>query len=260
VSRPFRHDEDGGDRSRELAITIDVTAGSPRRRSQPRWSRSGVGYLRPSGRTVNEQSEPASRLPRQAAPGESGDLGEDEASRTTLSVLEAARRYGISIATVRRKLKDGEIPGAFKAPGPKGDEWRLPVSGLLALGYRAIPDNQMEPREEKTGAEMRELFNTMNRLMNTLDAERRQLMAAGQGSRTAEIEAARLQAELFAETERRRRAEAETAALRAAHQRQQETIDELSRALGASDPVWGRGLWALLFACVGGLIGYLVGG
>jgi hypothetical protein len=161
-----------------------------------------------------------------------------ERSGTTLSVLEAVRQYGVSSATLRRKLKEGEIPGAFKAPGPKGDEWRLPVAGLLALGYRAVDEDETEPREQRPVAEMRDLLHTMNRLMTTLDAEHRQLMAAGEGYRSAEIEAARLQAELVGETERKLRAEAQLFTLRAAQQRQQETIDELSRALSASGSIW----------------------
>jgi hypothetical protein len=188
------------------------------------------------------------------------DLRDPERSGTTLSVLEAVRQYGVSNATLRRKLKEGEIPGAFKAPGPKGDEWRLPVAGLLALGYRAVDEDETEPREQRPVAEMRDLLHTMNRLMTTLEAEHRQLMAAGEGYRSAEIEAARLQAELVGETERKLRAEAQLFTLRAAQQRQQETIDELSRALSASGSIWRWVFWAVLFAGVGGLVGSLVSG
>src|ERR687891_318550 len=98
---------------------------------------------------MNEQNELTGQLPHQAS-----DAEKNESFGAHLSVGDAARRYTVSIATLRRKLKEGEIPGAFKAPGPKGDEWRLPVSELLALGYRAVDDDQTEARDEHIVAEM----------------------------------------------------------------------------------------------------------
>ena len=52
---------------------------------------------------------------------------------TTLSVREAAQRSGVHPNTVRRKVKAGQVPGAFLAPGPMGDEWRIPVTSLASL-------------------------------------------------------------------------------------------------------------------------------
>jgi hypothetical protein len=209
---------------------------------------------------MNKQNESPSELMSQASSGETIDLRDPKSSGATLSVLEAARQYGVSIATLRRKLKEGEILGAFKAPGPKGDEWRLPVTGLEALGYRAVDEYETEVRQQRPGAEIGDLLHTMNRLMTTLDAEHGQKRSAGEGYRSAEIEAAHLRGELVGEKERRRQAEAEIVTLSGALQRQQETIDELSRALIASGSIWRWVFWAALLACLGGLVVFLVTG
>jgi excisionase family DNA binding protein len=57
-------------------------------------------------------------------------VGEPDSSGSTVSISEAARRLGVSVSTVRRRLKAGEIPGAHKAPGPDGEEYRIPVASL----------------------------------------------------------------------------------------------------------------------------------
>jgi hypothetical protein len=52
---------------------------------------------------------------------------------TTLTVRAAANTAGVHPNTVRRKLRAGQVPGAFMAPGPMGDEWRIPVTSLHSL-------------------------------------------------------------------------------------------------------------------------------
>jgi len=97
----------------------------------------------------------SAELPRAGGttPGERTDPRTSDASGTTLSIAEASRRYGVSVATLRRKLHDGVLTGAHKQPGPKGEEWRLPIASLAALGYRAPsapdvkPDDTSEPAE-----------------------------------------------------------------------------------------------------------------
>lgn len=62
--------------------------------------------------------------------GEKFTPGTSDTSGTTLAISEAARRMGVSVSTLRRRLTKGQIPGAHKAPGPDGLEWRVPVSAL----------------------------------------------------------------------------------------------------------------------------------
>lgn len=57
-------------------------------------------------------------------------VGEPDSSGTTVTISEAARRSGLSVSTLRRRLAKGTIPGAYKAPGPDGEEWRIPVAAL----------------------------------------------------------------------------------------------------------------------------------
>jgi ribosomal protein S6 len=53
-----------------------------------------------------------------------------------LTIAEAATAYGLSVSSIRRLLKKGEILGAAKIPGAKGVEYRIPPHGLESLGYK----------------------------------------------------------------------------------------------------------------------------
>lgn len=155
----------------------------------------------------------------QANPGSDGTLGElplvgsharrtnvhtPDASGTTLTIEEAAERFGVSTTTLRRRLKRGEIPGAHKRPGPKGDEWRIPVAAMTAAGYEGSAPVPATP-----SLELGELLTTINRLANLIETGQRGLMAAAEDRARLEVEAARLTGQL--EAERRRREDAEAA-------------------------------------------------
>jgi predicted DNA-binding protein (UPF0251 family) len=60
-------------------------------------------------------------------------VGEPDNSGTTLTKREAAERMGVSLSTLTRQLNKGLIPGAYKAPGPAGVEWRIPVSSIFVI-------------------------------------------------------------------------------------------------------------------------------
>lgn len=55
-------------------------------------------------------------------------VGTPDSSGTMLSISEASKRLGVSVSTLRRRLQRGEVPGAHKAGGPDGLEWRIPVA------------------------------------------------------------------------------------------------------------------------------------
>ena len=61
-------------------------------------------------------------------------VGEPDQSGTTVTKAEASIRLGISLSTLGRRLGKGQIPGAYKAPGPDGIEWRIPVASLPTPG------------------------------------------------------------------------------------------------------------------------------
>jgi len=57
-------------------------------------------------------------------------VGTPDSSGTTVSISVASKRLGVSVSTLRRRLQRGDIPGAYKAGGPDGLEWRIPVASL----------------------------------------------------------------------------------------------------------------------------------
>ena len=66
-------------------------------------------------------------------------VGEPDQSGTTVTKTEASIRLGISLSTLGRRLGKGQIPGAYKAPGPDGIEWRIPVASLPTPGTVTPP-------------------------------------------------------------------------------------------------------------------------
>lgn len=63
------------------------------------------------------------------------DTRTPDGSGTTLTIGEAVERFQVSHVTLRRKIEANLVAGAHKVPGPKGEQWRLPVASLEALGY-----------------------------------------------------------------------------------------------------------------------------
>jgi len=61
------------------------------------------------------------------------------------SPTEAALRSGCSTDTIRRKLKDGKLVGAFRDGPPPNGEWRIPLSALVIAG---LVDLEAEPERE----------------------------------------------------------------------------------------------------------------
>jgi hypothetical protein len=146
-----------------------------------------------------------------------------------LSLEECVRRFGVSVSTLRRRLREGAVAGAYKVPGPKGDEWRIPAGAMLALGYgdRDADDRMEDGPQLKDTAEVQSDLAAILRAVESnatviealaehLASERRQLAAAEedrgaavQAREDARVQAARLEAELLAERARREAAEAE---------------------------------------------------
>ena len=56
------------------------------------------------------------------------ELGDQIAPEFTIS--QGAKIYGISVSTMRRRLAKGQIVGAYKATGPDGSEWRIPLEAI----------------------------------------------------------------------------------------------------------------------------------
>jgi hypothetical protein len=52
-----------------------------------------------------------------------------------LGVPETSALFGVSVSTLRRMLAAGKLPNATKRKGPKGDEWVIPPTDMVAAGY-----------------------------------------------------------------------------------------------------------------------------
>ena len=49
---------------------------------------------------------------------------------TVVTISEAANRTGVSAQTWRRRLKAGQVAGAYKTAGAQGEQWQIPVTAL----------------------------------------------------------------------------------------------------------------------------------
>ena len=180
--------------------------------------------------------EPAALPPVGATtPAERTDPKVPDASGTVLTIQEAAKRYTVSVATLRRLLEPGGrgIAGAYKEPGPKGERWLIPTASLRALGY--VPHDELsaeggntsspEPFAQAASAEVvAELRATREMLVDLYRSEQARLEAAEQDRADARREAAEMAGRL-AELEARHAAE-----LAAATARAEMLAEELERA------------------------------
>src|SRR3954447_13944561 len=94
-----------------------------------------------------------------------------------LSVREAAERYGVPVRTMAQRLRLGEIQGAYKIRGPRGQEWRVPAAALEAFGYTGaaggvapgVPeDREIAALKKAVAAERRRAEDAYRRLEHAL--------------------------------------------------------------------------------------------
>ena len=94
----------------------------------------------------------------------------------TVTLAEAARRSPLSVATLRRWLADGKIPGAKRT-----DEgaWAIPIPDLVEAGAwpSTTPPEADEPPQVDTAA-LADALARADRLAVDLDTERRLREAA----------------------------------------------------------------------------------
>lgn len=59
---------------------------------------------------------------------------------TVVTIAEAASRTGVSVQTWRRRLKAGQVAGAYKTAGAQGETWQIPVTALDSIAVvKAAP-------------------------------------------------------------------------------------------------------------------------
>ncbi len=123
------------------------------------------------------------------------------ASEEYLSVPDAVERYGIPLGTLTRRLRNGEIAGAYKVPGPRGDEWRIRATDLETYSGRRTT-GEPSPTAEPSATAAREAAAARSRAE---EAERRLSVALR--------ECAQLRAQLAQEKAHRVQAEQSAAQL-----------------------------------------------
>ena len=82
---------------------------------------------------------------------EQADMG------TVLPLTEVATRLGVSVKTAYRKVRAGGYPGAYKVPGPSGEQWVVPVATVEQLLSKATPKSQDNVQAEVLQAKVHEL-------------------------------------------------------------------------------------------------------
>lgn len=109
----------------------------------------------------------------------------------SLSLDQAVAIYGVSVSTLRRKLRANEVAGAYKVPGPKGDEWRIPAGALEQIGYEPIAAAPAAPAAAAPAeppGELRRALEALTGVMERFDTSQRMLQAAEQDRGRAERE------------------------------------------------------------------------
>lgn len=82
---------------------------------------------------------------------EQADMG------TVLPLTEVATRLGVSVKTAYRKVRAGAYAGAYKVPGPSGEQWVVPVSTVEQLLSRTVAKSQDTVQAEALQAKVHEL-------------------------------------------------------------------------------------------------------
>jgi hypothetical protein len=74
-----------------------------------------------------------------------------------LTVAQAAAKAGIHRNTVRKRLRTGQVPGAYLHPGTNGDEWRIPLASVEALRAAQRPTTPNNNPDSELVHRVREL-------------------------------------------------------------------------------------------------------
>lgn len=67
--------------------------------------------------------------------GEAVRIDTPDGSGSTVTLEEAVQGWKVSESTLRRRLKQGSVPGAVKLPSSKGERWRIPIASLEKCGW-----------------------------------------------------------------------------------------------------------------------------
>ena len=76
-----------------------------------------------------------------------------------LTIKEAAQAAGVSVDTIKRRLRDGYYPGAFQGlgTGNRSAPWQIPVSELAASRLAARPQKVITSQDQQPDVRVRVL-------------------------------------------------------------------------------------------------------
>ncbi len=123
-----------------------------------------------------------------------------------LSLQEAARLYDLSLPTLGRRIRNGEIE-AYKSEGGHRGEWRVSAKALEDFGYKRRSQPAPPKDETQPSREIRRLEREVSAARREAAAQRRKAEHADRELGAAQMEVGRLRAALAAETSRRVHAE-----------------------------------------------------
>jgi peptidoglycan hydrolase CwlO-like protein len=92
----------------------------------------------------------------------------------TVGMEEAARRLNVSVATIRRKLKNGELRG-YQKPIPQGFTWEVELPNDLEFNPDSYPSSNLTSgshvTQEGEVAALRELVKTLQGQVGSLQQQ-----------------------------------------------------------------------------------------
>lgn len=121
-------------------------------------------------------------------------------SGSSLTLEEASDLFEQSVPSLRRKARNGALDGAYKAPGPQGEEWRIPIATLerhFARRETKGGGEELEIIVETKSAEVERLADALRALEGGLAMATRQLEAATDDRRAASEAADRAREDLI---------------------------------------------------------------
>lgn len=120
---------------------------------------------------------------------------DDPPTADTVNITEAVKQWAVSERTLRRRLLAGEVPGAHKVAGTKGETWRIPKGALDGLMYARRGDDK--PAEAGTTADAA-LVDVIAQLQSIIERDQKALVAARTDHAADAAQVARLEERLRA--------------------------------------------------------------
>ncbi|GMB02276.1 helix-turn-helix domain-containing protein [Pelosinus sp. IPA-1] len=95
-----------------------------------------------------------------------------------LTVEEFANRLNVNPETVRRRIRKGSIKAQL-LPGPRGDQYSIPVSELTTQEAQIVPLPQLSPAiiDQLSNAMEKAVHNAIEPLHNTIEAQKKEILA-----------------------------------------------------------------------------------